>query len=664
MRTRLRRLLLAGLALMALGGIPAAATVVVPVSMETLAAGSPLVVLGRVEEVSAVADQAGHIFTLVRVAVGQVLNGSLEAPSLTLKEEGGAVGGMREVVYGTPVYRAGEEVLLFLSIRPDGSLRTAHLALGKFLVTFDRAGMPQVERPVPADIEFFGAPAPPADARPLSDVLALLDSAAANSATGSGAAVIQPQPPEATDPGLPRELVAPYQLNGERFFEPDEGVALGFLIDSTGDAILGLNAARQAVDAAFSAWTSVATATITLTDAGLTDDLTSPCPGPNVVLFNDPGASIPPPSGCTGTLAVGGYCSYGSETKRFAGRTFDRALRARVVFNDGWDGCAVWNELNFAEIATHEIGHAIGLDHSSVSNPEPNDVLRDATMYFLAHFDGRGASLRADDEDAVSALYPTTLPLTITTADPLPPGEVGAPYDVELTVAHASGAVTWTLLKSNDPGLIVTSDGHITGSPTFLGSLSVQVKATDADGNSHTKLLHLTVPSVAATATPTRSGTPSASSTTTPTVSPTWSVTPTATARSTAAATPTATGTETGTPSVTPTPSASATATDTAVPSPTASPTDTGVASATSTVSPTASATASPTASVSTPGPCAGGCTAADPVTVHDLVTLIAVALVDGSVEQCPSGDADRDTHITVADTVVAIGLARGECTR
>jgi len=49
---------------------------------------------------------------------------------------------------------------------------------------------------------------------------------------------------------------------------------------------------------------------------------------------------------------------------------------------------------------------------------------------------------------------------------------------------------------------------------------------------------------------------------------------------------------------------------------------------------------------------------------VHDLVTVTTVALADGTGERCPSGDADRDTLITVADTVRAIDLALGQCTR
>src|SRR5262249_19143811 len=72
---------------------------------------------------------------------------------------------------------------------------------------------------------------------------------------------------------------------------------------------------------------------------------------------------------------------------------------------DGLGGCI--SLISLEEITTHELGHVIGLGHSSENQNEPDPSLRDATMYYLAHLDGRGASLRPDDIAGVSALYPT-----------------------------------------------------------------------------------------------------------------------------------------------------------------------------------------------------------------------------------------------------------------
>jgi hypothetical protein len=82
------------------------------------------------------------------------------------------------------------------------------------------------------------------------------------------------------------------------------------------------------------------------------------------------------------------------------GTTFNRIVEGDVVFNDGWDGCGFYeNFSNLAEVATHELGHVLGLSHSTDAT---------ATMHSMAHFDGRGASLRADDENGLRAIYPAT----------------------------------------------------------------------------------------------------------------------------------------------------------------------------------------------------------------------------------------------------------------
>jgi len=79
-----------------------------------------------------------------------------------------------------------------------------------------------------------------------------------------------------------------------------------------------------------------------------------------------------------------------------------------VVVADGWNGCGFYeSSANFAEVMTHELGHVLGLGHSS----DPT-----ATMYARAHFDGRGASLRADDMAGLRFIYPGSGPGTVPTA--------------------------------------------------------------------------------------------------------------------------------------------------------------------------------------------------------------------------------------------------------
>jgi hypothetical protein len=65
---------------------------------------------------------------------------------------------------------------------------------------------------------------------------------------------------------------------------------------------------------------------------------------------------------------------------------------------------------NLERVLAHEIGHVIGLDHSSETANESDNEKAEAIMYFQASSDGRGATLNTYDINTVRKAYPLNTP--------------------------------------------------------------------------------------------------------------------------------------------------------------------------------------------------------------------------------------------------------------
>lgn len=86
--------------------------------------------------------------------------------------------------------------------------------------------------------------------------------------------------------------------------------------------------------------------------------------------------------------------------------------------------------------------------------------------------------------------------LGISTAS-LPDGPIGSPYSQTLAVAGGTGPYTWSVTGTSlpPPGLTLSSQGQITGTPTTSGTFPFQVQVTDsATKLSSSKSFSITIP--------------------------------------------------------------------------------------------------------------------------------------------------------------------------
>lgn len=486
-------------------------TVIIP-SDDDMIVGARAIVTGRVISVGASLDQQqDRIFTYITVKVQEVIKGKITERFIVLKELGGEVGDRFYTVYGNPRFKADERVLLYLDTWADGSLRVHQMFLGKFNIAKDEStGQEIVTRAAPDEntavvqshahdagsdststerMEFA------AYVRMLKERLAINRERAAQFEQEHYLGVaIKSRPEEFRSITRSRSLQPQFTFlvsPPSRWFEPDDNQPVIATVSLAG-APTG-TALADAV-AAMGAWSNVPGSSLRIQSGGVTTTcyVGSGFAGIAMVFDNCDERNSPSPR-CAGTIAWGGFSGVLPTQRIINGTLFRQVTQGFVSFNP-WAACHFQNSCNLQEIATHELGHAIGLGHSQMN---------DATMAGTAHFDLRCASIRTDDVNGLTFIYPASQggagPLAIVTTSPLQNATVGSGYSQSLVATGGTTPYVWSLVAgagSLPPGLTLNPGGSITGIPATAGTYDFRLRVTDASLGSVERDFALAVSSI------------------------------------------------------------------------------------------------------------------------------------------------------------------------
>ena len=483
------RILAALVCVLAAGGVTALATSLVPMSDRDLAASSRAVVEASVVDVEPIfmADR-GAVYTYVTLDVERSLKGDVPPGLLVLRQLGGATPEHATVVFGAPEFDAGERVLLFLNADEDGALHVAHLRFGLFRVADGDAGAATVERDdaVPPVAARTGEPI--TQRAPRDAFLASLEAAIASADKGGAPLAVVP----------PEYLLAPSDETGRpaftflgsgfRYFEPDTGERVRIRVNSRNapTASGGVDEAK----AAFRAWSGVSRSALDVVYDGPTSAGGLRTDEVSAVSFGDPRNQIDDLVNCQGIVAMASLAASPGERITIGGKSFARITESDLVVNNGIECLIGSNTLLFQEIIAHEFGHDLGLGHSSENGAETSAALRDATMYFVTHNDGRGASIRSDDAEGIRFMYRPGAGVLAVATGALPDAVPGSAYSFKLDATGGSTPYTWSVASGALPnGVTLASNGQLSGTPSVEGAAAFSVRVQDSSGATQTRQL-------------------------------------------------------------------------------------------------------------------------------------------------------------------------------
>lgn len=403
--------------------------------------GAEAVWVGRVERWRCERGADGRLRSVIAVRVRESLHGRLggwilaEMPGGRLDGEGEWIGCMPTVMLGAEMTFGGRR----------GVARRAELLWALPGNAADRRGLPHDNRHA---LRQLGPLAKAADWRAWEgDAVAALNGMTTNPLTGA--------------PG--------------RFTAGDRDDPIGVLVDMDAwPSGLTSNQVIGAVERALGAWAAVTSLSFTnegVVSFGMGADQILADDGRIRIQVHDLYNRIA--SGAT--LGIGGHAyrydatlfPSGGLGGRVRSAEFDLIVRGYVVLKH--TNVALSHVTTLEEVLAHEIGHALGLRHTSENPLEPDPALREALMYYRAHADGRGAALSTTDVVNIRQAYPPddTPPwsldrvLDVVTGFPSPPSVIGI-NEVEVVGLDRQGhRFDVVLISATSVNGSFSLDGHL-----------------------------------------------------------------------------------------------------------------------------------------------------------------------------------------------------------
>lgn len=436
----------------------------------SLVASSRVIVTGRVVDMESRWDSIHQtIFTYITIDISEVLKGDVRSHSLVIRQQGGRVGDREVWTIGSPVFRIGEEVLLYLNPSADGVLRTAHLGLGKVSLS---------------DSEELARRAQ--GARPAQYIASVKRLLSGHKGIESDYKVR----PDGFVAGIGEHLEE-FNLSDGRFFQPDSDQRVDFSVNQDRAPVSGGGVAQT--NAAMTAWNNAGTR-LRLNNAGSTTACGAVTDGLSTISFGDCLKQIDDPVDGQGQL-VAITIVQGKDTRVINGKSFKQTLEADIVFANGLDSVLQASN-NLEELIARSLGLAFGLGFSSTDENEQDPVLRQALMYFQPFFDGRGARLNTDDLNAVAKLYPFFAPVSIATTNLAAP-ILNVDYKQQFQAVDGFPSYRFAVTSGSLPqGLTLSNTGELSGKPLKIETQTFTVTVTDSANFTASKSFTLAVTAI------------------------------------------------------------------------------------------------------------------------------------------------------------------------